>query len=26
MLYWDLYFTIWGEANCRDEVKAKPKS
>ena len=23
-LYWNFYFTAWGEENCRDEVKPKP--
>jgi hypothetical protein len=26
LLYWNLVFAIWGEANCREEVKAKLKS
>ncbi len=25
-LYWDFYFTAWGEDNCRDEVKTRPAS
>ena len=24
--YWDLYFTVWGEANCREEVRPRPAS
>jgi len=23
-LYWNLYFIVWGEINCREEVKPRP--
>jgi len=25
-LYWNIYFTAWGEDNCREEVKPRPAS
>ena len=25
-LYWNFYFVVWGESNCREEVKPRPST